>query len=53
MNGVGGNSLAIENKVPADVLGMRTHARALVGLGQSPASTIAQRGNGGFSNFRE
>lgn len=42
--GVDGSSSAVENKVLAEVVGMRTYAEALVGLGQSPASAIVQRG---------
>lgn len=41
MSGVGGCSSAVQNKVPVEVVSLRTHAEALVGLGQSPASTIA------------
>lgn len=44
--GVDGSSLAVENEVMAEVVGMRTYAEALVGLGQSPASAIVQRVSG-------
>jgi hypothetical protein len=46
MKGVDGSSLAVENKVLAEVVSMRTYAEALVGLGQYPASAIVQRVSG-------
>jgi hypothetical protein len=50
--GVGGRSLAVEEKALSEGIGKRSYAEALVGMGQSPETAIEYRGSVGFSNCR-